>query len=76
MQLTVGMKCKTRDGRDGEVLRALPKSNKGNFTKVSEVGEFIVSIQGRWEKYNGDGSYIKTAILHPLDITEVIPDEG
>jgi hypothetical protein len=68
MKLHLGFEGFTRDGRKVIVLRPLLKDNGGNFVKASRMCDFIVSVEGKLERYNGDGTYIKPQIRHPLDI--------
>jgi hypothetical protein len=71
MQLVVGKIYKTRSGREVGIVREIDSTPGKDFVKVSENrSKFIgaISPKNSLEVFNGDGSYIKSIIEHPLDI--------
>lgn len=70
--LQVGKSYRTRSGGVGLVQRSFSVGGRRNFTKVSDDTKFIVVVNKRLETFNSDGSYIKKAVEHPLDLLEEV----
>lgn len=73
MNLQVGKEYKTRSGKTCSIIRSFNDPPKGDrFYKQKDYIFYIASFKGVLERYNGDGSYIKPSIQHPLDIIEEV----